>query len=307
VKLPPLGRSQWLRGGIGLALAAVLIVVVERWLGWGKLLAPWRSLGPAELAGALLLVLGTHGLRALRFRRFFAAAREAGIVHALQLVLRHNFFNNLLPMRSGEISFPLLARQTYGIGVGHAVGGLLLFRLLDLHTIAWLGSAALYWTTRSPGWLAAALVLLPLPLAGHALARRWRSLPERLSGRLRDWLAPVFAAVPESRGPFVEAWAWTVATWVGKLAVFAWLLTRFGHLGFGLGWLGATAGDLTSVLPIHGWAGAGTYEAGVVAVLSPFGIDAAAALAMAVNLHLFILGTTVIGGLIAMAIPSRQL
>jgi hypothetical protein len=50
------------------------------------------------------------------------------------------------------------------------------------------------------------------------------------------------------------------------------------------------AGELTSVLPIHGIAGAGTYEAGVVLVLSPLGVATDNALIAAADLHLFLLG-----------------
>ena len=46
------------------------------------------------------------------------------------------------------------------------------------------------------------------------------------------------------------------------------------------------------MLPIHGVAGAGTYEAGVLAGLIPWAVDQKVALAAAVNLHLFVLGTT---------------
>jgi len=59
------------------------------------------------------------------------------------------------------------------------------------------------------------------------------------------------------------------------------------------------------VLPVHGLAGAGTYEAGVVAALLPFGVAPAAALAGAVNLHLFLLGAALLGGALAL-LPGRR-
>ncbi|MGB2680474.1 MAG: UPF0104 family protein, partial [Candidatus Competibacter sp.] len=62
--------------------------------------------------------------------------------------------------------------------------------------------------------------------------------------------------------------------------------------------------DLTSVLPVHGIAGAGTYEAGVVAALIPFGIEAKVALAAAVNLHLFVLGLSAAGGALALLLRA---
>jgi len=69
---------------------------------------------------------------------------------------------------------------------------------------------------------------------------------------------------------------------------------------------GAIAGDLTSVLPIHGVAGAGTYEAGVMAGLLPYGVAPQPALAAAVNLHLFLLGTTLAGGAVSLFIGGAR-
>jgi hypothetical protein len=62
-------------------------------------------------------------------------------------------------------------------------------------------------------------------------------------------------------------------------------------------------GELGSVLPVHGVAGMGTYEAGVMAGLAPQGVALTAALAAAVNLHLFILGATVLGAGLARLLP----
>ncbi|MBA1149484.1 flippase-like domain-containing protein [Ectothiorhodospiraceae bacterium WFHF3C12] len=298
--------TRWLKAALAIGLAVGLVWAIDYWLGWDRLFAPWLRLHPGSLALALAVALGSHGLRAVRFQRFFIQTRGVGLQHALQLVLRHNLLNVLLPLRSGEVSFPVLARRGYGIELGEAVGGLLVFRLFDLHTIAWLAAVALYAATGVVAWLLIAALLLPLPVLAWWLADRLYPLTRRLPARAAGLMASVYRGIPGHGGALGEVWGWTIAVWLGKLAAFAWLLTRFGDIDFGRAWLGATAGDITSVLPIHGWAGAGTYEAGVVAALTPLGVDAAAALAMAVNLHLFILGTTLLGGMIAFLVPARR-
>ncbi|MGB4948458.1 MAG: UPF0104 family protein, partial [Candidatus Competibacter denitrificans] len=88
--------------------------------------------------------------------------------------------------------------------------------------------------------------------------------------------------------------------WLVKLAVFAWILRLFAAMPGTAAVMGAIGGDLTSVLPVHGIAGAGTYEAGVVAALAPFGVAPTAALTAAVNLHLFMLGLSLVGGALAL-------
>ncbi len=64
--------------------------------------------------------------------------------------------------------------------------------------------------------------------------------------------------------------------------------------------------ELSSVLPFHGIAGSGSYELAAVAALVPLGVDPKLALAGAVNLHLFLLGTTLILGGLAFLLPKRM-
>jgi uncharacterized membrane protein YbhN (UPF0104 family) len=69
--------------------------------------------------------------------------------------------------------------------------------------------------------------------------------------------------------------------------------------------LGAVLGDLTSILPVHNIGGAGTYEAGVVAGMLPFGVGASAAIAAAINLHLFLLAATLFGGALSLLLKGE--
>ena len=67
--------------------------------------------------------------------------------------------------------------------------------------------------------------------------------------------------------------------------------------------VGTTTGELSSVLPFHGVGGAGTYEAGMLAGLLPLGITLESALKAAVNLHLFVLGVSILAGVLAALAP----
>ena len=63
--------------------------------------------------------------------------------------------------------------------------------------------------------------------------------------------------------------------------------------------------DFTSVLPFHGVAGAGSYDAGVVAGLTPAGLPWHTALAAAVDLYLLVLGAPLVGGLLSLVLGRR--
>ncbi len=293
---------------IALLLFVAMLVAVEWWLGWATLLAPWREQSLASVLGAVGLTFVTYGLRALRLYDYFRREMRGGFARCLKLTLQHNLLNNLLPMRSGELSFPLLMARYFDVPVVRSVPVLLWFRLLDLHTL--IGLAV----------VAAAMLWLP-PIQAALLGVCWMVLPwfaYRLAGRLRGHLASrstrwagrlteALDALPTSHAAFFRAWGWTVVNWVVKIAVFAWVLALFLPVSTPLAWLGAIGGDLTSVLPVHGVAGAGTFEAGVVAALAPFGVTPAQALPAAINLHLFILASTLIGGLLSLPLPGRNL
>jgi uncharacterized membrane protein YbhN (UPF0104 family) len=201
-------------------------------------------------------------------------------------------------MRLGEASFPALLYRYFHVPAVQGVAILLWFRITDLHVLAAAG-----WLALAPG--------LPPPLTTVVLAA-WATLPWALyrargplarglaqtePSRWREWAVEALAAVPSDGPTFWRTFGWTLLNWLLKLAAFAWLLHAVAGTGPSPSLMGALAGELASVLPVHGLAGAGTYEAGVVAGLAPFRVEPRQALAAAVNLHLFLLGLSVLGGL----------
>lgn len=298
-------KSLW-RPLLSAAILVGFIAFVEVYFGWRALLVPWTRLPTEEVTVAALLTLASYGLRALRFYDYFRADMAGRFALCVKLMLQHNLLNNLLPMRTGELSFPVLMSRYFAVSTRRSMPALLWFRLLDLHTLGVF--ALLAFQGIGGAWnLAAVALWLPLPWLMFHFSRRmgqWLSHPGR--GPATQRMGRLLEGLPQESGAFWRAWAWTLTNWVVKLGAFAWVLRLFLAADYPAALLGVIAGDLTSVLPIHGVAGAGTYEAGVVAGLLPYGIAAAPALAAAVNLHLFILGATVVGGALSLMIRGRH-
>jgi uncharacterized membrane protein YbhN (UPF0104 family) len=278
-----------------------VLALVHISVGWGALLSPWREVPPGSLAGAVLLVLASYAIRTIRIHRYFSPDTAGEFLRSFRLVLLHNLFNNLLPMRSGEASFPLLMKREFQIPFSRSVPGLFYLRLLDLHFLLLLG--ALVFT---PGrgfwvWILPAL-LLPLPVLGFRIQGFVQS---RVRGGESEGLKGVtwLQGLPQTPGLVFQTWFWTALNWSVKLLVFAWILRTFLPLPFTTALLGSITGELSSVLPIHGLAGAGTYEAGIMASLLPLGVEMEAALAGSVNLHLFVLGSSILSGGLALLMP----
>lgn len=275
-------RAGW---ALGLLLLLGLLVALQLTLGWEALLRPWKGIPPLDLAGATGLLVGSYAVRTVRIHRYFAPETTGQFVRSFRLVLVHNLFNNLLPMRTGEASFPVLMKQEFGVPFGRSVPALLFLRLLDLHFLIVLAAVVVLGPGGIWGWIAAVLLGLVPALAYRVHSMRGTVPPPSL---------------------FWTTWLWTCVNWSAKLLVFAWILRAFRPMPFSAAILGSVTGELSSVLPFHGVAGAGTYEAGVLAGLVPMGVEWEGALGAAVNLHLFVLGVSVLCGATAYLFDGRR-
>jgi len=294
-----IGRVRdWILGGV---LLAAVVAVVALTVGWEPLLAPWRDLSPIELLPPIGLTVLSYLVRAVRIRDYFGPPLEGRFAAVLRLSILHTTANNLLPMRTGELVFPWLMSRYFGQRFLGAAASLVWIRLLDLHFLGLIGILIL--ELRDPSWiwpLAALLWLAPLPIMG----RTGRLLPEG-SRRLGKAVRLMTEAAPTTAAKTLRIYLWTALIWISKFIGFALLLRYFLPVQLWQILFGVMGAELSSVLPFHGIAGTGSYELAVVAALLPLGIDATAALAGAVNLHLFLLGVTLILGGLAFLLPAR--
>jgi uncharacterized membrane protein YbhN (UPF0104 family) len=288
------------------ALVLVALAGVVAWIGLEKLLAPWRLIPAPALGLALILMVLSYALRALRIQRYFIHELRGQFWPTLKLSTWHILLNNFLPMRTGEISFPILMQRYFTLPASRTVPVLLWFRLLDLQAIVLLGLLAAIWGMGLPDvWVILVVILVPAPVLVY-LARHHirRIVAARPNGKWRGRLLGSVDSLPHSVAHFLATLGWTWANWLIKLLTLAWVLAHLAPLGLAAALAGAIGGDLTTVLPIHAPGGFGTFEAGVIVALQPFGLDASSSLAAAVNLHLFVLGSSLLAALMVLLIKA---
>jgi hypothetical protein len=208
----------------------------------------------------------------------------------------HTFSNNMFPVRSGELAFPVLMQRLFQVPPAVSVPRLLWFRAQDGLLLAASAGCVLIWPRWGPAPAILSLAVwaaLPAlaPVVRHPLTRRLEQHPRR---PMRVLLRMV-EGIPADQSMIYATLAWTAVNWALKLVAFAWFLGVVAGLDPYTALLGSIGGELSSVLPLHGVAGAGTYEAGVLVVLTPLHVALAEALPAAVNLHLFILGASMLG------------
>lgn len=284
--------------------AVALVAAVQLTVGWANLLEPWTRASPGVIGGAALLVLSTYLIRSARLFRYFRECRD--MLPCIRLFLLHNAFTNFLPVYSGEVSFPILMKRYFAVSVNRSITGLLWLRYLDFHVLILIALAAL-WLATSWAWvgpLTVAWALLPiLSLFCWGPCRQFFA---RFDGRLGRIVSGALETMPTSRSVILESWGWTVLNWGVKLFAFAWILTIFAPIEFADSVFAAAGGELSSIFPFNAPAGIGTYEAGIIAAVTPLGVKMQYAIIGGVNLHLFVLSLSVLGGVLAFLIPHHR-
>src|SRR5262245_42530892 len=285
-------------------IAVVLSLGLFAWLlGAGDLqglLIALSDLSPSTVLFAALGLIASYIFRALRVYDEFRRQAGGRFGACLRIVLIHNTMVNVLPFRSGELAFPMLMQTTFGTPLPRAVASLLWFRLQDACVIGLI--AILVWPDIS--------LFVRIVGVGIIVSLAW-AIPQLMRMHPRE-ARPVkrtttFTRVREAfRDSTQEArfgWLWTVSNWSAKLAAQAWLLAALLGAAFPHGAAGALGAELSSVLPIQGVAGFGTYEAGAAAALLPLGVPLAEGIRAAFALHLFVTSCAVLAGGIAWLFP----
>lgn len=310
-------QERWFhRNRMWLVTAATLIAYVaflEIAFGIRALASELSAIGIAPLLTALILLVATYVVRCWRVADYFPRETQGQFRRLLRLTLVHNLLNIMLPLRSGEASFPLLMRSEFGMPLARATAALLVMRLLDLHALL---AAAGIGLVIGKDWALPALLLwlafLLAPIPPFALKGPILKLSARLPKRLQTLVDEIENGLPASPLAFLRAWGATLLNWGVKVVVLAWVLRLMDVAPIAASFGGALGGELSSVLPVHAPGGVGTYPAGIVAGALSFGADASAAtLAQigkaAVNAHLLILISAFVGtGLAVLIAPSKK-
>lgn len=285
----------------GASIAAVVLAcLIPSWTTLGTAASRVPAVAWLALAAALL---ASHALRALRLRVEWHRRAPIGWWGCLRLTLVHTAAGSLLPLRTGEASYPLMM-AAHGIGLRASMTSLLWLRLQDATVLA---AAALLLLVDAGGparGLAAIGLLLCMGALAPLVLRRWG----RIDGD--GWPQELARAVV--RGGAV-GWILTLANWSLKLVALGTAMALLTGVPPAWGWAGAVGGEIAAVLPIQPPAGLGLVEAG-----HWFGVGLAArgaatpaageVLAGALLLHLFAISVTGLAAATAVGwpIPDRH-
>lgn len=321
-------RKRFLGFLVSIAISVVSLSLLVWWVGANKIIETFKTINPGYLLAIALWYGLSYSFRALRFYILFdygtlqSSTSKLSLSRLFGVVCLHNLFNKVLPLRSGELSYLLLMKRYMGVQLSSGISSLLIARFMDLLTVAlffflagWINLSripdSLHWSVPLAGFGCLALLvgylLLTRGLGQFATKKQVPSSTLRRSFRAHalqklNSLAHDLSQLRLGKHLLMGLLC-SCGIWGGIYLIFFSMLKAFAvHLSLSLLVWASTLSILTYILPISGFGGFGTYEAGWTLGLLVLAIpaDVCVASGLAVNIVTSILAGTfgIIGYLI---------
>jgi uncharacterized protein (TIRG00374 family) len=305
---------------IGSAIfAVVLLALAFRTLGV-NLGRTWSLIVQANLGFLLLAFVAyylTFPVRGYRWKYILdKVGTRVGFRDATEILLLSWFVNCLVPAKLGDLYRAYLLRGNFGASISRTVGTIFLERITDVVVIFGLALAAGFWSFRNrnnpqvdtlflAGFVVAAALVLFLVLLrfqGHRVARflptkvadLWERFHEGSTGALKPMLLLQVVLI-------------TGAVWILEGVRVYFVIRSLDlqamdlpalNLGISSTIFVALAASLLTVVPLTP-AGIGFVQAGIVGVLTLYGVSTEAGTAVAItDFLLSTLSVIVIGGVV---------
>ena len=266
--------------------------------------------------GALLIGFGCYCLlvlaKALRFRALLNL--DSGVHQVFPILAMHTFWGNILPMRTGDVSYVYLMQRRQKVDATQGVASLLVASLIDLVLLIGLvvATAWLLRTALRDTFSGTVLYLIPLLMGGglmavvvfvYAAPRACMRFAERcaapllaLEKRPISWAVDKGLAVLQelktfrSNRRFLEVWAYSVLCLVIRFGFQCYLVAEMGveipmtEVLFALAFT-----NVFNLLPVQTVGNFGTTEFPFVWLLNHFGTSIETATVTGFSLHILIL------------------
>ena len=288
---------RWRPWLISLAVTGGIFWYLLSQIDLAELVETAVSMTPRHLGWFVALLLAGVAARAVRFWLLLGRAAPLGLLALV--VMARNLFVDLLPARLGELSYVYLLTARAGRPAEDGLASLVLAVLFDVVALAPLlvlaalvvgggetvSAAALVAAAVALGILAMGLMWLAVPIGGWFATVLGNGSHEPASWRIRgaELVRKTVTALVDvqRRRIFGQVLLVSMVVRLCKfgsyyflvLAIMAPLGYTIEGLGFFRVFLGVVGAELAAVLPIHGFAGFGTFEAAWALSFSQLGFS----------------------------------
>ncbi len=314
-----MSRNALLRGTLGIAVSVFAIWILLRSVDIGAAFDVLRTASPAWIAVMLVTTTVDVAARGARWRTLLAPIAPLPYRRVLAYTYIGYLANNVLPARLGELYRSPALGEGEGVSRTTVLGTVVVERIVDtVMVVAIAAVAVLVLSVR--GVMSSAVLLglafvsllviaLGIGIAAHrlpgagrvtAIIARWPRVLE-LARRLREGLA-----VAQRPGTLVAALAFSAFAWAASTGTFLAAGQAVGvELTVAQAALLTSGVALVTIIP-SGPGFVGTFELTVVEIAAGFGISRDAAFALGLLVHLMILATTSVGGVVALLAGRRR-
>jgi glycosyltransferase 2 family protein len=314
-----ISRNALLRGTIGIAVSVIAIWILLQSVDVAAAFDVLRTASPAWIVVMLVTTTVDVGARGARWRALLAPISPLPYRRVLGYTYIGYLANNVLPARLGELYRSHALGEGEGVSRTTVLGTVVVERVVDtIMVVAIAALAVLVLSVR--GVMSSAVLLglafvallvigLGLGMAAHRLPgagrvteiiERWPRVLE-LARRLREGLA-----VAGRPGTLVAALGFSALAWAASTGTFLAAGQAVGvELSLAQAALLTSGVALVTIIP-SGPGYVGTFELTVVEIAAGFGVPRDSAFALGLLVHLMILATTSIGGVIALLAVRRR-
>ncbi|MDW8066460.1 MAG: lysylphosphatidylglycerol synthase domain-containing protein [Aquificaceae bacterium] len=229
-----------------LLITLLFLALLFYFVPYKQLLSTLKSISPINFLLAFFLYSLSQLFRSIRWRLLL---RELNLYQSFVINSANIMFNNLLPARTGELSWFYYARR-FGVNLSYSLWSFFLGRLYDLLVLIFLFLLSL--SLFNPLFLVPSVSLL---LFGLFLYKSYVILPTSGKlGQLRDFI--------RREASFMLCKSLFLLSSLSVLSKFFSLLILLGlwHVALYRSFVAFLGGEVSSLLPLHSFLGLGTYE-----------------------------------------------
>lgn len=311
---------------IPVIITVVLVVILLSQIKIKHIFTTISTISPEWILVGFVLYIFSYFLRALRFNILLDG--KVSVKDLFAIVSVHNMVNNILPARTGELSYVYLLKKTKSVPVGEGIATLMIARIFDFIVISMLFFVSVMNIKELPVVIsnilliiAAFLVLLVLILISLAYhGNKFMGIIDKTAIRLNlDKINVVNFLIKkgkettesfgiiQSRKVILYCFLFSILVW-GFNYLLAYILLNGMNISL-VFWkviVGSTLSVFTTILPIQSMGGLGVYEGAWAIGFMSLGISKEVAIASGFGIHIILFIYFLILGSIGMLKIKRM-
>jgi len=308
---------------VTLALVAILLSQIEV----ADIIDTLTGIEPVYLVAGFGLYVLSYLFRALRF--YILLDRKVGIKNLFAIICAHNLANNLLPLRTGELSFVYLVGKNHRIPIHRSIAILTIARIFDFITIGLIFFISVSLLSEVPEiifniiWMISlsflfTIIVLLILIYNKNISNALRIFLSRIGAikfkplnffmTLFNKIFEIFSDINQSKKQATLLILISITVWILNFTMGYLLVIKMGMLlDIWSILVGFTFSVLISILPVHGVGGFGTMEGAWAIIFIALGAGKEIAISTGFAYHIIIIIFTIFAGVYGLVTFNKQI